>query len=217
MIRTMALAAALFALAALAPGAARAGGDVVRGHQLFQLCTQCHGAQGEGNHLALAPQIGGLPEWYVLRQLKGFRAGYRGQHIDDIAGMRMRPMSLTLASDADVEAVAAYVATLPPSPPKHELEGGDAAAGQVLYAPCTACHGPDASGMEALGAPPLRHASDWYLLTQLQHFKTGVRGTKPGDVQGALMRPMAMTLADEKAMRDVIAYIAKLSQTQAAK
>jgi len=217
MIRTMLLAAAVFSLAALTPSPGRAGGDVKRGHELFQLCTQCHGDMGEGNHLALAPQIGGLPEWYVLKQLKGFRAGYRGQHIDDISGMRMRPMALTLASDADVEAVAAYVASLPPTPPKHELEGGDAVAGQALYAPCTACHGPDGNGMEALGAPPLRHASDWYLLTQLEHFKLGVRGTKPGDVQGGLMRPMAMTLADEKAMRDVIAYIAKLSEAQAAK
>jgi cytochrome c553 len=212
----MHLAAVLLVLASLAGGAAQAG-DVARGEQLYQLCTQCHGEMGEGSHLALAPAIAGLPEWYVLTQLKGFRAGYRGQHFDDIPGMRMRPMSLTLKSEADVEAAAAYVASLAPVKPAPELEGGDAARGQALYAPCTACHGPDGGGNQPLGSPPLTHMNDWYQLTQLQHFKAGIRGTKPGDAGGALMRPMSMTLPDEQAMRDVIAYITTLAQPQAAK
>ncbi len=210
--------AALLALAGLAAAPARAEQDkVARGQELFQLCNQCHGEGGEGNRLALAPAIAGLPEWYVLNQLKGFRAGYRGTHFDDIPGMRMRPMSLTLANDADVAAVAAYVATLPATAPAPQLQGGDAARGQTLYAPCIACHGIDGGGNQALNGPPLRNQSDWYALTQLQHFKAGVRGTKPGDTFGGLMRPMSMTLADEQAMKDVIAYIQTLSKTQAAK
>jgi cytochrome c553 len=216
MTGTKHLAAALLVLASLAAGAAQAG-DAARGEDLYQLCNQCHGSHGEGNHVALAPAIAGLPEWYVLNQLKGFRAGYRGTHFDDIPGMRMRPMSLTLANEADVEAAAAYVASLPPVKPAPELEGGDPARGAALYAPCTACHGPDGSGNQALGSPPLTHMNDWYQLTQLQHFKAGVRGTKPGDANGALMRPMSMTLPDEQAMRDVIAYITTLAQPQAAK
>jgi cytochrome c oxidase subunit 2 len=216
MTRSKHLAAALLMVASLAGGAAQAG-DAARGAELYQLCTQCHGTKGEGTHLSLAPAIAGLPEWYVLNQLRGFRAGYRGQHFDDIPGMRMRPMSLTLASEADVEAAAAYVASMPPVKPAAELEGGDAARGQVLYAPCTACHGPDGAGNQALGSPPLTHTNDWYLLTQLQHFKAGVRGTKPGDTNGALMRPMSMTLPDDQAMRDVIAFIETLAKQQAAK
>jgi cytochrome c oxidase subunit 2 len=208
------LAAVLLVLAAVAAGSARAG-DVARGQHLYQLCSQCHGERGEGNPLALAPAIAGLPEWYVLNQLKGFRAGYRGQHFDDISGMRMRPMALTLKSDADVEAAAAYVASLPVVASTPQLEGGDPARGEALYAPCIACHGLDGAGNQALGSPPINRLDDWYLLTQLQHFKSGVRGTKPGDTNGALMRPMSMTLADEQAMRDVIAYIVKLSTKQA--
>jgi cytochrome c553 len=218
MTRSKPLAAALLALAALAVGAARAEADpLARGRQLYQLCNQCHGAQGQGDPLALAPTIAGLPEWYVLNQLKGFRAGYRGAHFDDIPGMRMRPMALTLQSDADVQAVAAYVASLPLARPAPTLQGGDATRGQALYAPCIACHGVDGGGNQALNGPPLGHASDWYLLTQLQHFKAGVRGTRPGDNNGMLMRPMSMTLADEQAMKDVIAYIVKLGSQQAAK
>ena len=126
--------------------------------------------------------------------------------------MRMRPMARTLRSEADVEAVATYVTSLPVQKPAPSLAGGDATRGQALYAPCIACHGVDGAGNQALGSPPINQLNDWYLLTQLQHFKAGVRGTRPGDTNGALMRPMSMTLADEQAMKDVIAYIVTLSK-----
>ncbi len=70
--------------------------DLARGAELFQLCAQCHGAEAHGNEMFLAPSIAGLPQWYVVMQLHEFRQGYRGHHFDDISGMRMRPMSLTL-------------------------------------------------------------------------------------------------------------------------
>jgi cytochrome c553 len=110
--------------------------------------------------------------------------------------------------------VSAYVATLAPLIPAPVLTGGDPAKGQALYAPCAACHAPDGSGNAAVFGPPLQHASDWYLLTQLTNFRAGVRGAKPGDTSGALMRPMATVLVDEQAMRDVIAYITTLAKQQ---
>jgi cytochrome c553 len=212
--RISALAALLSALLA-APAWAQepaSAQDLERGRKLFALCTQCHLSDGSGSPLALAPAIAGLPQWYVDAELHKFRVGHRGQQFDDIAGMRMRPMSLALANDDDVRAVAAYVAALAPVKPAPRLTGGDAARGQALYAPCAACHGPDGSGNEAVFGPPLKHASDWYLLTQLVNFRAGVRGTKPGDTSGALMRPMSLVLADEQAMRDVIAYITTLAK-----
>ena len=203
-----------FAVAILAAASApRAGAqDVANGHRLYQLCTQCHGAAGEGNEAALAPSIAGLPEWYVENQLRGFRAGYRCLHFDDVSGMRMRPMALSLASDAEIKDVAAYVGSLAPDSPPATLAGGDQTRGQTFYAPCTACHGPDGKGNQALNAPPLAGVSDWYALTQLNHFRAGIRGTKPEDKNGQLMRPMSMTLPDEQAMRDVIAYITTLGK-----
>jgi cytochrome c553 len=185
---------------------------VARGQELFVLCTQCHLKDGSGNQLALAPAIAGLPQWYVYSQIQKFRAGQRGGHFDDIAGMRMRPMTLALGSDADVTAVAAYVASLPPVKPEPVLTGGDAARGQALYAPCAACHAPDGSGNAVVLGPPLRNTNDWYQLTQLSNFRARVRGAKAGDTTGALMGPMANTLPDEQAMRDVLAYIATLAK-----
>jgi cytochrome c553 len=49
--------------------------------------------------------------------------------------------------------------------------------------------------------------SDWYLLAQLGAFRVGRRG---GDEVGAPMRAMALALAGEAAMRDVVAYVAQL-------
>ena len=150
---------------------------------------------------SLAPAIAGLPQWYVEAQLQKFRAGYRGAHFDDIAGMRMRPMSLSLENDADVTAVAAYVASLRRSR-RRRARGRRRREGQALYAPCAACHGARRRGQPG-GARRRRSStrSDWYLLPSSQNFKAGVRGTKPGDTSGALMRPMSMTLADEQAMQ----------------
>ncbi len=184
--------------------------DSALGRELFELCGQCHGPDGEGELLYRAPSIAGMHQWYLQRQLEKFRSGLRGTHPDDVAGLRMYPMSLSLKTEEDLQAVAAYVASRPAKRPEPLLEGGDPAVGEPLYAPCATCHGVDASGNEALGGPALKYSSDWYLLTQLQNFKAGIRGGDPRDVQGVLMRAMAMTLVDERAIQDVVAYIMTL-------
>lgn len=206
---TVALAAA--GLAAMIGGCDANAAMSHTGPELFaNNCAPCHGADGAGVSYANAPAIAGLPEWYVKTQVDGFRAGHRGANYDDVQGMRMRPMALTLADQGDVDSVSAYVATLPRKATTATLTGGDAAKGAQAFATCTACHGADGKGNETLGAPPLAGANDWYLLTQLKNFKSGVRGAAPGDTRGATMRPMAATLADEQAMKDVIAHIGTL-------
>lgn len=172
-------------------------------------CGVCHGANAEGNPAIGAPAIAGLPVWYVSAQLGKFRDGIRGAHADDAEGLRMRPMSRTILAD-DVAPVAAYVASLPPVAPDRELPG-DAAAGKASYATCAACHGPDGKGNEALKAPPIVQLDDWYVTRQLYKFKAGVRGVNPADTTGAQMRPMALTLKDDKAVADVVAHLATLS------
>ncbi len=185
-----------------------------RAAALFATCASCHGQAGEGREEYGAPAIAALEAWYVQAQLEKFQTGVRGAHPDDVAGLRMRPMSRTLRSPEDVALVAAYVAQL--APPSHaRTSSGDASRGKPLYATCAACHGPLARGSRDQHAPPLHHASPWYLVRQLENFKAGIRGTHPADVTGAQMRPMALGLADEQAMRDVVAYIGTLLETRA--
>jgi cbb3-type cytochrome c oxidase subunit III len=202
----------LAALTAVLPGAARAV-DAARGKELFELCSQCHGETGAGNPLYLAPSIAGLGEWYLQGQLKNFKTGVRGMHPEDTAGLRMYPMSQTLKTEEDIQTLASYVASLPAPPVTPTLAGGDATRGAKLYQVCAACHGPDGNGNQAVGSPRLTGQSDWYMLSSLQKFKAGIRGTYPN---AAIMRGMAATLPDEQAMRDVIAYIQTLSSQTAA-
>jgi cytochrome c oxidase subunit 2 len=122
----------------------------------------------------------------------------------------MRPMALTIQKESDIPAVAAYVASLAPVRPVPTLVGGDAARGAPFYAVCSACHGPEGAGNEALKAPSINHAHDWYLLEQLKKFRAGIRGANPQDDSGILMRPMAMTLPDDQALLDVVAHIGTL-------
>jgi cytochrome c553 len=153
-----------------------------------------------------------LSEWYIVSQLKKFREGSRGTHFDDISGMRMRPMALTLPHDSDVDAIAKYVAVLPPTDPAPVLTGGDAAAGQVIYTPlCGTCHGLAGEGNQQLFAPPVVYQSDWYLMSQLVKFRAGTRGADPRDPIAIMMRPMSLTLTDQ-GMKDVIAYMMTLGK-----
>lgn len=85
--------------------------------------------------------------------------------------------------------------------------------GEKLYQGCISCHGDKAQGNDAMHAPALAGQYQWYLARQLSHFKTGKRGSQNGDSNGALMVAMANTLAGEKAINDVSAYIASLPKT----
>jgi cytochrome c oxidase subunit 2 len=177
-----------------------------RGKELFETCVPCHQQDGSGSSEYSAPNIAGMKEWYVEEQLEKFRAGMRGTQFNDVEGMRMRPMALTLVTEEDVKVVAHYVESLPPVRHASSL-GGDPKAGEALYATCGSCHGDNGAGNQEVEAPRIAGIDDWYLATQLRKFRSGVRGTNPKDRQGRLMRPMARTLADEDAIRNVLAYV----------
>lgn len=180
-----------------------------RGKELFETCEPCHGPDGSGNPAVGAPNIAGLNEWYVEKQLEKFRTGARGMQFYDVEGMRMRPMAISLMTDENVKLVAHYVGTMPPVRHAPSLPG-DPKAGEALYVTCSSCHGDKGTGNLALQAPRIAGTDDWYLVTQLRKFKSGVRGANPKDREGRLMRPMAGTLADEDAVRNVVAYVETL-------
>jgi cytochrome c oxidase subunit 2 len=197
----------------MGPGRQSFAQDLARGEELFDLCATCHGAEGQGNELFLAPNIGGMPLWYLEGQLELFRSGARGTHFDDIQGMRMRPMALSLRTEHgdDLKDVAAYTASLPSVKPAATLMGGDAERGATHYAVCQACHGAAGEGVPATNGPPVANPCDWYLLSSIELFKSGARGSNPANPNGAVMRGMAGILQDEQAMKDVIAYMIGLS------
>ena len=87
---------------------------------------------------------------------------------------------------------------------------GDAAAGKALYQVCASCHGLEGEGNQALNSPKITGQEDWYLTRQLNYFKHGIRGTDERDTFGQQMAPMAATLVDASAMKNIAAYIQTL-------
>ena len=125
----------------------------------------------------------------------------------------MRAMARTLKGPHDPELVAAYISSLPPAPALHTISG-NADRGKVFSVSCMGCHGPHGEGNQAIGAPPLRSTSDWYLVHQLKNFKARIRGYDAvHDPKGAaIMAPITATLPNEQAMDDVITFIQSMSK-----
>ncbi len=171
-------------------------------------CTVCHGVQMMGNPIIQAPRLSGMEQWYIDRQLHSFKKGFRGTHEEDLPGWEMQPMAAAL-SDAQITEAARFVSASR-SEPSAENVTGDTAKGKSLYVSCAACHGANGEGNEALGSPALVVPNDWYLVTQLKNFKSGVRGSHSGDIYGMQMRAAAQLLADDEAIRDVVSYITTL-------
>jgi cytochrome c oxidase subunit 2 len=187
-----------------------AGGDANAGKARFAVCVACHQMDGSGNKDLMSPAIAGQEDWYVKRQLQYFKDGIRGTNPKHLPGIQMRPMAQTLATDKDVEDMAAYIKSMKPVKTKHQGLGGDPAKGKTYYVICSTCHGMDAKGLVALNGPNLTLQQDWYLYTQIKNFKEGIRGSDPKDIYGQQMKPMALTLPDDQAIKDVVAYITSL-------
>jgi cytochrome c oxidase subunit 2 len=204
--RTLRIACVL--LLALVSGARAA--DDAAGRRLFEPCTACHGRAAEGNQSLGAPRLAGLPDWYLTRQLRNFRKGVRGADEEaDPYGSQMARMAEQLWDDGEVDAVAAYISTLPTAPPSRTLRAKPARA-KPAFATCAACHGEGGGGNVDVGAPPLTGLDDWYVVKQLTAFRAGVRGAHEADTLGQQMRAAAATLPDERAITDMAAYLGTL-------
>lgn len=182
--------------------------DTSAGEKAYASCVACHGASGEGNVALGAPVLAGQYEAYLVRQLNNFRTGLRGADASDIRGMQMRGMATTLADDAAVGDVAAYLAGLPQKAQNAEAGGADMRNGENQYnGACGACHGGQAQGNAGLNAPRLAGLDAAYLKLQYQNFAAGIRGSHPDDRLGQQMKMMATMISGEKDLDDVVAFI----------
>ena len=173
-------------------------------------CAACHGAAGEGNRALVAPALTQLAADYLTRQLRHFVSGVRGAHPNDSAGKRMA-LSVANLSETDIPGLAALITTELPLPQPPVTLKGDASRGEDYYVNiCSACHGGNALGNDALGARARAGVNDWYLKSSYQSCLDGSRGTHPDDFYGAQMARLAPALAKGDDIDDVIAFIATL-------
>jgi len=197
------------ALAAMALSqSAGANGDPAAGRLRFSVCGACHGLQGQGNVALNAPRIAGFPSWYVARQLRAFATGGRGGPEGDKTSKQMAIFAANLSAD-DIANLSAYLEALGGREAANDasVSADSRQAGQAAYRQCAACHGPDAGGMEALGAPPLRDLDAWYFKKQLNDFKSGIRGYDTADPIAASMRAIAQSIDTKETADAVAAYL----------
>lgn len=198
-MKRLLLQALAMVLMALMVHAARADND-------FDYCLLCHGANANGNHAIRAPKLSGMEPWYLARQLENFASGARGSPAGDASGHEMRPVGLRLRESGEIAAAVKFIGTLRSERPSITVVG-DVAQGRRHFAACAPCHGARGEGKAELQAPALAARSDWYLVTQLANYKSGLRGSDERDTHGAQMRAVVNALPDERAIRDVVAFI----------
>ena len=186
----------------------------VNGPVFYQsMCSQCHGARGEGNELIKAPSIAGRPAWYVERQLGNFRIGRRGMKKEDTQGSLMAAIARVL-HPAEMKAVAEVISKFAFVPPTQTtaLKEPNIEEGRYLFMDrCAQCHRFNGTGEMTFGSPPLIGLQDWYLLAQIGKFKTGWRGVDSTDPNGAKMQLSSGYIESEQAKHDVVAFILSLN------
>lgn len=156
-----------------------------------QTCVACHGQQGVSSNPEW-PSLAGQHAGYLSNQLKAFRDGRR-------TNPAMAPFLKGL-SDADIEALATYYASLAPG----RAANGDASlvsTGENLSAYCKSCHGMEGRPV-ANTWPIIAGQQATYLATQLRHFKSGQR-------ENAHMQTVISALEDPQ-FKALAAYYSQL-------
>ena len=198
------LAALLLAISALSVSSL--ADDAYQTH-----CASCHGASGAGNVPLGAPNLTLFSNAYLEGQLRGFQEGWR-----DTTDPYTQTMSAAVGA-LDAGVVAEALLAIDQLPDSREISlakpAGDTDRGADLYtAYCGACHGTNAGGNDALGAPTLLGLDARYLARQYRHFSEGRRGFHADDRYGKQMNRLSRSLKDPSLIDDVSAYVAQLSQ-----
>lgn len=193
----------------------RAPGNATVGQALYGPCAACHGRQGEGIQALNAPKLAGLDGWYIKRQLQNYKNGLRGTDPSYVPDQQMRSMTATLADEAAIDNVVAYIETLPDQPAAITVTG-DVQRGEQIYATCRNCHGSSGQGIWAMNAPRQSGMNDWYLVGQLRNFRDGIRGVHLQDYYGRQMAQMSKFLSDDQSINDLVAYINTLGTVELA-
>lgn len=150
--------------------------DAEAGKAKAQVCAACHGEGGNSTNPQV-PSLAGQPAQMLATQLFQFREGNRKND-------QMSPMAANL-SNAEMNDLAAYFASVPATPPKHRTASENAALGPQLTKKfnCSQCHGPALLGQQHI--PRLAGQQAEYLRAQLTKFKASQRADMDGNMTSA--------------------------------
>ena len=173
---------------------------LARGQQIAgAVCVACHGLDGM-SAVSSNPNIAGMPEQYIAKQLLLFKSGQRKNAI-------MQGMVANL-SEGDMKSLGYYYFTQRAKPNGVARDKALAETGQKIFRrgipdskvpACAGCHGGAGAGIPAVYP---RLAGQWqeYTLSALKNFATGERKNTQMQAISARMQ--------EKDMQAVAEYIA---------
>jgi cytochrome c553 len=150
-----------------------------------QLCTSCHGVQGQGIDI-IGPRLAGLSAEYITNQLKLFHTGKRQNPI-------MLAMAATVQGD-NINVVSQYFSQQPVADITLQFRGDKVAISDPFEAlafqgdwsrtipACTSCHGPSAIGDGQF--PRLAGQQASYIKTQLLDWQNGIRTGDADNMMG---------------------------------
>jgi cytochrome c553 len=87
------------------------GADKEKGKAGFAICAACHGPDAKGNQQLSAPMLAGQDDWYLVTQIKNFKADIRGYDPRDVQAALMKPMVASL-DEVAMKDLAAYLQSL---------------------------------------------------------------------------------------------------------
>lgn len=173
---------------------------IARGQQIAGVvCVACHGLDGM-SAVPANPNIAGMPEQYIARQLELFKSGTRKNPI-------MQGMVANLTSD-DMQALGTYYFAQRAKVNAVARDAASSAKGQKIYRAgipelkvpaCAGCHGGGGAGIPAIYP---RLAGQWpdYTFEQLKLYMAGTRKNTQMNAITSRMR--------ESDMQAVAEYIA---------
>lgn len=183
-----------------APQAQASGKDGLK--EALQLCTACHGADGNST-VSPNPRLAGLDEEYLERQLEDFKSGARRSAV-------MEPIAGALDKKT-IDRLAHFFSEQKPAK-GFAADAKLAAQGKAIYddgivgsavPSCSGCHNDDGSGTDKY--PRLAGQHPAYVSDQLLRFKSGERSN---DAK-AVMRAVAKRMSDGE-IKAVAEYVATL-------
>ena len=193
-----ALAAAVFALAAV-PGAASAAGPLDDpAFPKVITCAACHGANGN-SRTDMMPIIAGLDPAYFKRQIENYATGKR-------PSPEMEPYAKEVQF-LGLDEIAAYFAAQKRLPTPFRPQPEAIAKGKQTAVQCAVCHGPTGKGDAARLIPDLTGQPPGYLAQQMLLFKQDTRD--PGDPLLAAKKAIMRVIPDSQ-FPELAAYYSSL-------
>jgi len=183
---------------------AHAEGNIQKGQQKAQVCTACHGPQGNQTINPEWPNLGGQDPEYLVAQMQAFKKGEKGSRYNAV----MSPLMANLPQE-DMQDIAAFYASQPrvhgKASPEHFKLGAQLYRGGSLehHIPaCSACHSPKGDGNPEANFPALAGQHSAYTAMQLNHFKNKTRQTDYQQIMQGIAQKM--TSKDMEAVADYI-------------